>query len=51
VSATVVFAFVESRHPDPLIRANLPSLRAGNMLTLLLGVWNGGEMLVLSIYF
>jgi EmrB/QacA subfamily drug resistance transporter len=54
VSAAVVFAFVESRHPDPLIRANLlrlPSLRAGSMLTLLLGVWNGGETLVLSIYF
>ena len=54
VSATVAFAFVESRHPDPLIRANLlrlPSLRAGSILTLLLGVWNGGEMLVLSIYF
>jgi predicted MFS family arabinose efflux permease len=54
VSATVGFAFVESRHPDPLIRANLlrlPSLRTGSVLTLLLGVWNGGEMLVLSIYF
>jgi EmrB/QacA subfamily drug resistance transporter len=54
VGATVAFAFVESRHPDPLIRANLlrlRSLRAGSALTLLLGVWNGGEMLVLSIYF
>jgi hypothetical protein len=52
--ATVAFAFVESRQPDPLIRTKLlrlPSLRAGSMLTLLLGVWNGGEMLVLSIYF
>jgi predicted MFS family arabinose efflux permease len=54
VSATVAFALVESRHPDPLIRPNLlrlPSLRTGSVLTLLLGVWNGGEMLVLSIYF
>jgi hypothetical protein len=45
---------VESHHPDPLIRANLlrvPRLRAGSLLTLLLGVWNGGEILVLSIYF
>lgn len=41
VSATVAFASVESRHPDPLIRVNLlrlPSLRAGSMFTLLLGV-------------
>ncbi|MDT7643508.1 MAG: hypothetical protein QOC75_508 [Pseudonocardiales bacterium] len=54
VSATVAFAFVEKRQPDPLIRANLlrlPNLRTGSTLTLLLGVWNGGEMLVLSIYF
>jgi hypothetical protein len=41
VSATVAFAFVEGRHPDPLIRPTLlrlPSLRAGSVLTLLLGV-------------
>jgi EmrB/QacA subfamily drug resistance transporter len=53
VCAAVAFAFVEKRHPDPLIRADLPrlpNLRAGSALTLLLGVWNGGEMLVLSIY-
>ncbi len=29
----------------------LPSLRKGGALILLLGVWNGGEMLVLSLYF
>jgi EmrB/QacA subfamily drug resistance transporter len=54
VSATIAFAFVESHHPDPLIPAKLlrlPGLRAGSGLTLLLGVWNGGEMLVLSVYF
>jgi EmrB/QacA subfamily drug resistance transporter len=54
VSATVALAFVERHHPDPLIPAKLlrlPSLRAGTVLTLLLGLWNGGEMLVLSIYF
>jgi len=54
VSATVVFAFVERHQRDPLIPARLPRLprlRAGTALTLLLGLWNGGEMLVLSIYF
>jgi hypothetical protein len=42
------------RHPDPLVRGDvlrLPSLRKGGALILLLGVWNGGEMLVLSLYF
>jgi len=29
----------------------LPSLRKGGALILLLGVWNGGEMPVLSLYF
>jgi EmrB/QacA subfamily drug resistance transporter len=54
VSATVGFAVVESHHPDPLLRPNLlrvPRLRAASLLTLLLGIWNGGEILVLSIYF
>jgi EmrB/QacA subfamily drug resistance transporter len=52
--AAVAFAVVERHHPDPLVRASLlrrPGLRTGSVLTLLLGVWNGGEMLVLSIYF
>jgi MFS family permease len=52
--AAAGFLLVESRHPDPLIRAGLlrlPSLRQGYLLTMLLGVWNGGEMLVLSLYF
>jgi predicted MFS family arabinose efflux permease len=29
----------------------MPSLRTGSVLIFLLGMWNGGEMLVLSIYF
>ena len=52
--AAVAFAVVESRYSDPLIRGDvmrLPSLRKGGALILLLGLWNGGEMLVLSLYF
>ncbi len=52
--AAAGFVLVESRHPDPLIRTGLlrlPSLRQGYLMTMLLGVWNGGEMLVLSLYF
>jgi len=54
LAAAAGFVLVESRHPDPLIRAGLlrlPSLRQGYLMTMLLGVWNGGEMLVLSLYF
>ncbi len=49
VTAAAGFAVVETRHPEPLVPASLlrlPGLRAGSILTLLLGVWNGGEMLV-----
>ena len=48
------FALVERWHPDPLVRGELlrlPSLRRSSVLILLLGIWNGGEMLVLSLYF
>ena len=48
------FAVAERRHPDPLVRGDLlrlRSLRKGGALILLLGLWNGGEMLVLSLYF
>jgi MFS family permease len=54
VAAAVAFTLVERRHPDPLIRTSLlrlPSLRTASVLILLLGMWNGGEMLVLPIYF
>jgi EmrB/QacA subfamily drug resistance transporter len=51
--AAAAFAIAEQRHAHPLIRPGL--LRAGGLrdasaLMLLLGLWNGGEMLVLSLY-
>ena len=48
------FAVAERRQPDPLVRADLlrlRSLRKGGVLIMLVGVWNGGELLVLSLYF
>jgi MFS family permease len=48
------FAVAERRQPDPLVRGDLlrlRSLRKGGVLIMLVGVWNGGEMLVLSLYF
>ncbi len=53
VAAGVAFTAAEARHPEPLIRPRLmlrPGLRNGAMLAFLLGLWNGGEMLVLSLY-
>ena len=53
VVAAAAFAKAETRHPDPLIRLSLlrrKGLREGTTLTFLLGLWNGGEMLVLSLY-
>jgi EmrB/QacA subfamily drug resistance transporter len=52
--AAVAFAFVERHHPDPLVRTDLmqlSSLRTAGALNMLLGLWNAGEMLVLSLYF
>jgi EmrB/QacA subfamily drug resistance transporter len=52
--AFIAFAMAEAHHPDPLVRADLlrlRSLRKGGALILLLGIWNGGELLVLSLYF
>jgi EmrB/QacA subfamily drug resistance transporter len=52
-AATVTFARAETRHPEPLIRPSLlhrRGLRDGTTLAFLLGLWNGGEMLVLSLY-
>jgi MFS family permease len=51
--ATGAFMKAETRHPEPLIRPALlhrRGLRDGTTLTFLLGLWNGGEMLVLSLY-
>ena len=54
VGAAVALAALERRHPDPLIRPDLlrqPGLRKAAQVNLLLGLWNGGEMIVLSLYF
>jgi hypothetical protein len=54
VAAAIAFWLVEQRHADPLVRADLlrlPSLRQASMVNVLLGLWNAGEMIVLSIYF
>ena len=54
VLAVIAFAVAEARHSQPLIPAGLlrvRGLRNGATMTLLLGIWNGGEMLVLSVYF
>jgi EmrB/QacA subfamily drug resistance transporter len=51
--AILGFARAETRHPEPLIRPGLlhrRGLRDGTTLAFLLGLWNGGEMLVLSLY-
>ncbi|HYB47877.1 MAG TPA: MFS transporter, partial [Streptosporangiaceae bacterium] len=47
------FLKTETRQPEPLIRPALlhrKGLRDGSMLSFLLGLWNGGEMLILSLY-
>jgi EmrB/QacA subfamily drug resistance transporter len=55
LAAVAAAAFVagEQRHADPLVRPALlraRGLRNASTLMLLLGLWNGGEMLVLSLY-
>jgi len=53
-ACTGAFVAAERRHSDPLLPAALmqrPALRTAGTLNLLLGLWNGGEMLVLSLYF
>jgi EmrB/QacA subfamily drug resistance transporter len=51
--AVTAFAVAERRSADPLVRPGLlrvRGLRTASTLMLLLGLWNGGEMLVLSLY-
>lgn len=51
--SAAAFLFVERHHRDPLVRADLlrePSLRTAAIINLLLGLWNAGEMLGLSLY-
>jgi EmrB/QacA subfamily drug resistance transporter len=53
IAASAGFAAAEARHPEPLIRPRVllrPGLRNGSLIALLLGLWNGGEMLALSLY-
>lgn len=53
VVAGAGFRFVEHRHSDPLVPLSLlrrASLRRATALMFLLGLWNGGELLVLSLY-
>jgi EmrB/QacA subfamily drug resistance transporter len=52
-AAAACFAAAESRHAEPLVQPRLllrPGLRNGATLAFLLGLWNGGELLVLSLY-
>jgi EmrB/QacA subfamily drug resistance transporter len=51
--AAVAFTRAETTHPEPLVRPGLmhrQGMRNGTTLAFLLGLWNGGEMLVLSLY-
>jgi EmrB/QacA subfamily drug resistance transporter len=53
VAAIVAFSQAEHRHPAPLVRPGLlhkKGIRDGTTLAFLLGLWNGGEMLVMSLY-
>jgi EmrB/QacA subfamily drug resistance transporter len=54
IAAGLAFALAEARHPDPLVRLDMfqhAGLRRGSAVALLMGVWNAGEMLILSLYF
>jgi EmrB/QacA subfamily drug resistance transporter len=53
VAAVAAFGVAENHHPQPLIRPRLlrrPGLRNGTAIAFLLGLWNGGEMLLMSLY-
>jgi EmrB/QacA subfamily drug resistance transporter len=48
------FVVVERRHAHPLVRFGIlrsRTLSSANSITLLLGIWNGGEMIVMTLYF
>jgi EmrB/QacA subfamily drug resistance transporter len=47
------FVAAESRHPRPLVPLDLlrrPNLQQASKLMALVGLWNGGELIVLSLY-
>lgn len=53
VATAAAFCIVERRHSDPLVRLELlrlPGVRKASTMNLLLGLWNAGEMIVLSLY-
>ena len=53
IATGACFVAAEARHPAPLVRPRTllrPGLRDGATLVFLLGVWNGGELLLLSLY-
>jgi len=53
IATAGAFCAVERRHPDPLVRLELlrlPGIRKAGTMNLLLGLWNAGEMIVLSLY-
>jgi EmrB/QacA subfamily drug resistance transporter len=53
VAAAAAFRAVERRHRDPLVRGALlrtPGVLKASTMNLLLGLWNAGEMIVLSLY-
>jgi EmrB/QacA subfamily drug resistance transporter len=53
VGAAACFVLAETRYPAPLVQPGMllrPGLRNGAMLAFLLGLWTGGELLVLSLY-
>ena len=53
VGAAGCFVLAETHHSAPLVRPRIllrPGIRNGASLAFLLGVWNGGELLVLSLY-
>jgi MFS family permease len=52
-AAGTAFAAVERHHHEPLLPAGLlrrPNLRKASTMNLLLGLWNAGELIVLSLY-
>jgi EmrB/QacA subfamily drug resistance transporter len=47
------FVAVEQHHPAPLVRLGilrLRSLRTANLVTLMIGAWSAGELLVIPLY-
>jgi EmrB/QacA subfamily drug resistance transporter len=53
VLALAAFVAVERRHQAPLVPMRLlrlGNLRRANLMMVLMGLWNGGELIVLSLY-